>query len=100
MAVSKFVRFIAMLVFAIAFARTAAASDVTVAWDAPTDGITTGIILYYGTTSGSYTQQIDVGATTQYTVTGLVAGTTYYFAVRAYDASGNLSDYSAEVSSV
>jgi large repetitive protein len=78
--------------------RLSSAASVTLAWDQPTDGITTGYILFYGTTSQSYSQQIDVGGVAIYTVSGLTDGTTYYFAVRAYDALGELSAPSAEVS--
>src|SRR5262249_31208143 len=42
-------------------------------------------------------QRIDVGSATSYTVHGLLDGTTYYFAVRAYTVSGTLSDLSDEV---
>ena len=76
----------------------AAAADVTLAWNPATDGVTTGYIVYYGTAPQAYTQQIDVGNVTTFVFTGLQDGTTYYFAVRAYDAIGNLSDASAEVS--
>ena len=57
-----------------------------------------GYRVYYGTSSGNYTQNIDVGNVTNYTVTSLANGSTYYFAAKAYDASGNLSSFSNEVS--
>jgi hypothetical protein len=47
--------------------------------------------------SGSYGHSINVGNQTTYTVTGLGNGT-YNFAVTAYDASGNQSDFSNEAS--
>lgn len=73
------------------------AADVTLAWDAPTDGMTTGYVIAYGFAPGSYGQQQDVGFVTQAAVSGLAAGT-HYFVVRAYDAEGDLSDPSNEVS--
>ena len=74
------------------------AANLTLAWDPPTDGVTTGYMIYVGTASQSYTQEINVGFVTSYVVTGLSAGVTYYFAVRAYDTSGALSAASNEVS--
>jgi hypothetical protein len=72
------------------------AADVTLGWDPATDGITSGYVVAYGTSPGAYTQQQDVGFVTSAVVSGLVASP-YYFAVRAYDATGTLSDYSNEV---
>ncbi len=73
-------------------------SQVTLAWDQNTEPDLDGYKLYYGNASGDYSQVIDVGDTTMYTVTNLTAGNTYYFAVTAHDASGYESDYSNEVS--
>ena len=81
------------------------ANSVTLTWDAPTtytDGtpIATlgGYIIGTGTASGSYSQIIDVGNVTSYTLSSLVDGTTYYFAVKAYDTSGIMSLFSNEES--
>jgi Fibronectin type III domain len=74
--------------------------DLTLAWDAATDNVTVGYRLGYGTTSHNYTQQIEVGNVTEYTVHGLAFGQQYYFAVRAYSATGQLSAYSAEVAAI
>ena len=80
------------------------AGDAILSWDPPTtnaDGTPiedlAGYNIYYGTSSGSYSQNIDVGDVTTYIVAGLNDGT-YYFAVTAYDTSGNESEYSNEVS--
>src|SRR5262245_16650055 len=75
----------------------ASAADVSLAWDPPSDGITVGYVLEYGTAPHSYSRRIDVGSATSYTVHGLLDGTTYYFAVRAYTVSGAFSDSSDEV---
>lgn len=76
----------------------------TLTWDSPTtnaDGTPltdlVGYKIYYGTTSGNYTEVIAVGNVTTYKVEGLQPGT-YYFALTAYDTSGNESGYSNEVS--
>lgn len=71
-------------------------------WGVSTSGDTAGYRVYYGTASGSYAQArgagLNAGNATRYTATGLVAGRTYYFAVTAYDAAGNESAFSSEVS--
>jgi hypothetical protein len=81
------------------------ADDVTLSWNPPTanaDGTPLtdldGYIVYVGTQSGNYSQNIDVGNVTTYQVNNLTTGLTYYFAATAYDTSDNESDYSSEVS--
>jgi fibronectin type 3 domain-containing protein len=76
---------------------SAFSAQVTLAWDPNTDSDTAGYKLYYGEASGSYSQVIDVGDTTSYTVTNLTNGNTYYFTSTAYDATGNESEHSNEV---
>ena len=73
-----------------------ALTPVTVAWD-ENNPVPEGYILYWGTSSGNYSDSQDVGAATQYTIPDLQDGLTYYFAVKAYD-DGNESDYSQEIS--
>jgi len=94
---SRFTRVIVFILIAICCARLSDAADLTLAWDAPSDGITTGYILLYGVAPRSYSGQVDVGSRTSYTVNSLADGTTYYFAVRAYDAIGDMSNLSSEV---
>jgi hypothetical protein len=61
-----------------------------------------GYRVYWGTASGSYGQArgagLNAGNSATYTVTGLTVGRTYFFAVTAYDAAGNESAFSGEVS--
>ena len=78
--------------------------DVTLSWTPPTtnaDGTPltelAGYNVYYGTSTGNYSQSIDVGNVTTYQVRNLMDGLTYYFVVTAYDASGNESGDSNEV---
>ena len=68
----------------------------TLAWDATQAGAA-GFKVYYGTSSKSYSGTVNVGMAPSYALSGLPPGT-YYFAVTAYDASGNESPYSNEVS--
>ena len=84
---------------------SAFSSIATLAWDAPTtnaDGTPltdlAGFKIYYGASSGNYSQNINVGNVTTYTVDNLTEGLTYYFATTAYDTAGNESKYSNEVS--
>jgi len=72
--------------------------NVTLAWDANNESDLKGYIVYYGTASGNYTTDIDVGKTTQYTTPDLQDGVTYYFAVTAYNEADYESSYSAELS--
>ena len=73
------------------------AGSVSLRWD-PSSGAT-GYKVFYGTAAGSYANQLDAGSATQATVSGLTDCTTWYFAVKAYDAGGALSTtFSNEVS--
>jgi hypothetical protein len=65
------------------------------AWDASTATNVAGYKLYYGTSSRNYSNNINVGPVTSYTVSGRAPGT-YYLTVTAYDASGNESGFSNE----
>jgi len=67
------------------------------AWDYNQENDIAGYRLYYGNSSGNYSQVIDVGSNNQHNVSGLQAGVTYYFAVTAYDSSNLESDYSKEL---
>ncbi len=79
-------------------AASVTAAGVSLAWDAVTGGSVAGYTVHWGTTPAAYTSQLDAGASTASTVSGLAEGTTYYFAVSAYDAVGGRSSYSNEVS--
>jgi hypothetical protein len=74
------------------------AQSVTLAWDLDTDPTVVGYRLYYGTSSGTYTQRSDVANTTTATISNLAVGYTYFFVVRAYNAFGLESPPSNEVS--
>ncbi len=78
--------------------RAQAGQSVSLAWDASPDTNVVGYFLYYGTTSGAYSSKINAGGSTTATVTNLTLGTTYYFAATAYDAAGDESVPSNEIS--
>jgi hypothetical protein len=86
-----------LALFLLAFANTAHAASVKLAWDAATDGVTKGYVVLYGTAPGQYTGSINVGLVATYTITNLTAGTRYCFVAQAYDAAGTRSDSSSEV---
>ena|SRR3990172_2357103 len=67
-------------------------------WDSNSDSDLAGYKIYYGTAPRTYGNPIDVRNTTTSTVPDLQKGVRYYFAVTAYDTSGNESGYSSEVS--
>ena len=88
----------AVVSFALAGVASVQASEpVTLAWDANTEPDLAGYIVEYGITSGQYTQSIQIGKTTQLTVTGLQPNTTYYFVVRAYNTAGAASSPSNQI---
>lgn len=74
------------------------AAVVRISWNANTESDLEGYRVFYGTSHGRYGSAINVGRRTTIDVSGLAAGMTYYFAVTAYDYSGNESGYSAEQS--
>ncbi len=78
--------------------------QVSLSWDAPITNVDgtpltdlAGYNIYYGIESKNYSSTIDVKNVTTYKVAVDTAGT-YYFAVTAYDITGNESDYSNEIS--
>ena len=97
-------RLVLLWLLTVLVASPAIAGEAVLSWDPPTtntDGswLTDlgGYRLYYGTASGNYGSVIDAGNVITHTVTELSGGT-YYFAVTAYDTSGNESGFSNEVS--
>lgn len=87
--------FVAALVVMAGFAYGA---TVRVNWNANSESDLGGYKVYYGTRSGTYANVLDVGNTTGADISSLANGYTYYFAVTAYDVSGNESAFSNEAS--
>jgi fibronectin type III domain protein len=71
--------------------------SVTLSWNPNPESDIAGYHVSYGTTSGSYTQQIDAGSATTASVSGLQDGTRHFFVVTAYDTAGLESLPSTEV---
>lgn len=78
-----------------------AATSVTLNWDPNTEPDLAGYRLYRSTTSGSgYSKVGEITApSTEFTDTVIMDGT-YYWVVTAFDANGNESGFSNEVSAV
>lgn len=72
------------------------AAVVRISWNANTESDLEGYRVFFGTSHGYYGNVINVGRRTTVDVSGLAAGTTYFFAVTAYDYSGNESAFSEE----
>ena len=76
-----------------------ASASKSLSWTAVPDPSVLGYKVYWGTESRNYESNADAGSNASYTVNGLNAGKTYFFAVSAYNAGGE-GGLSAEVSSV
>jgi fibronectin type 3 domain-containing protein len=98
-------RYVLSLLLVLLLSSYSWAASAVLSWDPPTinvDGTVyndgAGFKVYWGTASRTYTKKVDVPGkdVKTYTATQLGVGT-WYFAVTAYDTSGNESDYSNEV---
>ena len=73
----------------------------TLSWTSNSEADLAGYKLYVGTAPGRYTyagSPVIIGLMGSYTISGLPIGQTYYFALSAFDSSGNESALSSEVS--
>ena len=94
-------RFLGGLLILAALGTTVqAGQSVTLAWNQSTDPTIVGYNIYYGGASGTYTNEISAGSTTNATISGLISGKTYYFAATAYNSLGLESGFSSEMSYV
>lgn len=71
---------------------------VNLSWE-PVSGVA-GYRVYYGTSPNKYSDFVDVGSATTKTIDGLSDGTTYYFAITAYNSMKVESGYSIEKSAI
>ncbi len=86
----------ALLVWLLALSCQLSAQSVTATWSPNTEDDLAGYILFYGTETQNYSQQIET-RDTSLRVDSLQLGQTYYFMVKAYDESGNISAPSDQV---
>lgn len=70
---------------------------ISISWNANTEPDLEGYCVYYGQSSHFFTYRIDVGSDISYTISSLPDTGLFYFAVTAYDFSGNESIYSEKV---
>ena len=71
--------------------------SVLLSWDPSTDAGVVGYQVFIGQASGNYSLSENIGLVSSLVITGLVSGTTNYFAVREFNAAWNESDMSSEV---
>jgi YHS domain-containing protein len=102
----KFFSFFSLVLFGCFFMNSfVLAGSATLYWDPNTEPDLAGYKIYYGTSprTGSdpkvcglcgYSNRVDVGKVTTYTLNNLTNGQTYYFSVTAYDTSNNESAFS------
>ncbi|KAA3619607.1 MAG: hypothetical protein DWQ05_02460 [Calditrichaeota bacterium] len=74
--------------------------ETEISWSANSESDLAGYKIYYGKASRNYDQVIDVGKQPGYSITLTETNVTYYFAVTAYDSSGNESAFSEEVEAI
>ena len=86
--------FVLTLVLLLATASRLSAQ--TVMWDANSEPDIAGYILYYGNSSGVYSNQVDVGNRTSYSLS-IDWSRTWFFALQAYSTAGLTSPLSGEV---
>jgi hypothetical protein len=87
-----------LLVLGVLSASARLAQAVTLAWSPSTNADVVGYNVYYGGASRTYTNMISVANTTNAAISGLAAGTTYFFAAAAVDTAGLESPFSNEIS--
>jgi hypothetical protein len=72
-------------------------NDISLAWDSNSEPNVAGYKLYIGRSSGNYTQARDLGLTTICSIRDLIDGSSYFFAITAYNQNGLESGFSEEV---
>ena len=90
--------FLGILISFFSVCVTASAyQSVPLGWNSNPNPNVIGYAVYYGTNSGTYPTRVDAGTNTIVTIGNLQEGTTYYFVVKACNASGVESAPSSEI---
>src|SRR5215471_19465714 len=89
---------VACLSFLEAGSVLAALPSITLAWNPSPANNIGGYRLYLGVASHTYSTVLDVGTSTNATLSNLTPGVTYFFAVTAYDTNRLESPFSGEIS--
>lgn len=97
MKISRWNLITVLVAFAMVSSQVSFAAAIRLTWQSNPESDLAGYRVYYGTTSHSYNSSKDVGLATTTDINGFVSGATYYFAVTAYDTSGNESALSDEI---
>ena len=87
-----FLIFILMMFFTPAWS-----AQVSLTWDPNSEPDIAGYNIHYGQSSRNYQYTVDVNNNTSCSISGLAEGTTYYFAVTAYNDKDLESSYSEEL---
>jgi fibronectin type 3 domain-containing protein len=74
-----------------------APTTASLSWSANAETDVAGYKVYIGNAAGSYGAPVVLGKVTSYVAGNLQYGNTYYFAISAYDTSGNESALSTVV---
>lgn len=85
------------LLFATAEAADEPAPPVNLTWNPNPETNIAGYKVHFGTSSGNYTEVIDVPGQTHAELPQLILGNTYYLAVSAYNTEGQEGPLSAEM---
>src|SRR5882762_5160316 len=80
--------------------KSVLAGSLLVSWDPIQDSRLMGYKVRYGTSSGGYTQSVDVGNKTSQILQSLTEGTPYYLVIVGYDSNRVEGTASAEISGV
>lgn len=75
---------------------TFASQSVQLNWSPSASPDVVGYNIYYGGTTGDYTNEVSVGNTTNVIVSGLIDNTTYFFAAKTINSDGLESAYSVQ----
>jgi hypothetical protein len=93
-----------LLLFQAFSGKIEAVGQASLSWNPNTEANVVGYRIYYGIASrnsncppGGYTNNIDVRKATNYKISNLKNGRTYYFSVTSYDESGKESCFSEEI---